>query len=42
MAMLGLAGIPYEKWLKFMVPLFVRLSALAIIFLIIMVFFGIK
>ncbi len=33
MAMLGLSGIPYDKWLKFMIPLFLRLSALAIIFL---------
>ena len=33
MAMLGLAGIPYEKWLKFMVPLFLRLALLAIVFL---------
>ncbi len=42
MAMLGLAGIPYEKWLKFMVPLFLRLSALAITFLMLMVFLDIK
>jgi len=42
MAMLGLAGIPYEKWLKFMVPLFLRLSALSIVFLLIMVFLDIK
>jgi len=33
MAMLGLGGIPYEKWLKFMVPLFLRLALLAIVFL---------
>ena len=33
MAMLGLSGIPYDKWLKFMIPLFLRLSALAIVFL---------
>lgn len=33
MAMLGLAGIPYEKWLRFMLPLFLQLMALAAIFL---------
>ncbi len=38
MAMLGLSGIPYDKWLKFMVPLLLRLSLLAIGFLFIMVF----
>ncbi len=37
MAMLGLAGIPYDKWLRFMVPLFLRLSLLAAIFLVAMV-----
>ena len=42
MAMLGLAGIPYEKWLKFMLPLFLRLALLAVVFLIIMVAFGIQ
>ncbi|MDA1028488.1 MAG: AbgT family transporter [Bacteroidetes bacterium] len=40
MAMLGLAGIPYDKWLRFMVPLFLRLSLLAAIFLVVMVFLG--
>ena len=33
MAMLGLSGIPYEKWLKFMIPLFLRLALLAVVFL---------
>src|SRR5690606_17640728 len=33
MAMLGLAGIPYEKWLRFMVPLFLLLTALSAVFL---------
>jgi len=37
MAMLGLAGIPYERWLKFMVPLFLRLMGLALVFLMIAV-----
>lgn len=42
MGMLGLAGIPYDKWLKFMVPLFLRLSVLAIIFLTVMVLMGLE
>jgi len=42
MGMLGLAGIPYEKWLKFMFPLFLRLSALAIVFLILAVALGLE
>jgi uncharacterized ion transporter superfamily protein YfcC len=33
MAMLGLAKVPYEKWLKFMIPLFLQLMALSAIFL---------
>jgi len=37
MAMLSLAKIPYTKWLKFMVPLFLLLSLLTVIFLIIAV-----
>jgi len=40
MGMLGLAGIPYDKWLKFMLPLFLRLSALAIVFLVLAVALG--
>jgi len=31
--MLALAKIPYEKWLRFVFPLFVQLSLLAGIFL---------
>jgi len=42
MAMLGLAGIPYDRWLKFMFPLFLRLSLLAALFLTAMVAFGIE
>jgi uncharacterized ion transporter superfamily protein YfcC len=33
MVMLALAVIPYEKWLRFVFPLFVQLSLLAGIFL---------
>jgi uncharacterized ion transporter superfamily protein YfcC len=33
MAMLSLAKIPYEKWLRFMMPLFLHLTALSAIFL---------
>lgn len=33
MAMLSLAKIPYQKWLKFMVPLFLQLMLLSAIFL---------
>ena len=33
MAMLSLAGIPYTKWLRFMMPLFLILSLTAMIFL---------
>ena len=42
MAMLGLAGIPYDRWLKFMFPLFLRLSLLAALFITAMVAFGIE
>lgn len=33
MAILGIAGIPYEKWVKFMLPLFLYLCVLAFIVL---------
>ena len=33
MAMLSLARIPYERWLRFMFPLFLQLMALAAVFL---------
>jgi len=33
MAMLGLAEIPYEKWVRFMLPLFLYLCALAFVIL---------
>lgn len=42
MGMLGLAGIPYEKWLRFMVPLFVMLSFVAVVFLTVMVLTGLS
>jgi uncharacterized ion transporter superfamily protein YfcC len=37
MAMLSLANIPYEKWLRFMLPLFLQLILLSVIFLVIAV-----
>ena len=40
MAMLGLAKIPYEKWLRFILPLFLQLMLLAAVFLAIAVFIG--
>lgn len=40
MAMLSLAKIPYSKWLRFVLPLFLQLLALAAIFLIIAVAIG--
>lgn len=42
MGMLGLAGIPYEKWLRFMVPLFLMLSLVAVVFLTVMVLTGLN
>ena len=33
MAMLGLARIPYDRWLRFMLPLFLQLMAIAAVFL---------
>jgi uncharacterized ion transporter superfamily protein YfcC len=38
MAMLALAKIPYEKWLRFMIPLFLQLILLSAIFLAIAVY----
>ncbi|MHC5110194.1 MAG: YfcC family protein [Planctomycetota bacterium] len=40
MAMLALAGIPYNKWLRFVWPLFLQLLALAGVFLVIAVAIG--
>lgn len=37
MAILGIAMVPFEKWFKFIIPLFIVLSAIAAIFLIIAV-----
>jgi uncharacterized ion transporter superfamily protein YfcC len=37
MAMLSLAKVPYTKWLKFMMPLFLMLMGLASVFLVIAV-----
>ena len=33
MAMLGLGGVPYERWLRFMLPLFLMLMLLSAVFL---------
>ena len=33
MAMLGLAKVPYDKWLRFMVPLLLQLLAVAAVFI---------
>jgi len=40
MAILGLAEIPYEKWVRFMWPLFLLLSFIAVIIIGIAVFIG--
>jgi len=40
MAMLALAKIPYTKWLRFVLPLFLQLAALAAVFLVIAVSIG--
>lgn len=40
MAMLSLAGIPYNKWLKFVLPLFIRLVLLSMAFIAIAVLIG--
>ncbi len=42
MAMLSLAGIPWEKWLKFMFPLFLLLMATSAVFLVISVAIGLE
>ncbi|NNE46405.1 MAG: putative basic amino acid antiporter YfcC [Rhodothermales bacterium] len=42
MAMLSLAGIPWDKWLKFMLPLFLQLMALSTLFLFIVVALGLE
>ena len=42
MAMLGLAGIPYEKWLRFILPLFAWMMGLAALFLFAAVALGLE
>ncbi len=42
MAMLGLAGIPYEKWLRFILPLFGWMIALSAVFLFAAVALGLE
>ena len=38
MAMLALAKIPYGRWLRFMLPLFLQLMLLAAVFLTVAVY----
>ncbi len=40
MAMLGLAKVPYGRWLKFMLPLFGQLLVLSVVFLVLAVVIG--
>jgi uncharacterized ion transporter superfamily protein YfcC len=42
MAMLGLAGVPYERWLRFMLPLLAQLIAVAAVFIAIAVLIGLE
>ncbi len=42
MAMLSLAGIPWERWLKFMLPLFLQLMIASTVFLFIAVAVGLE
>jgi uncharacterized ion transporter superfamily protein YfcC len=40
MAILGVAGIPYDRWLRFCVPLLLKLLALAAVTLVVAVLVG--
>ena len=42
MASLGLAGVPYERWLRFMVPLLLQLIAVAAVFMALAVIVGLE
>jgi uncharacterized ion transporter superfamily protein YfcC len=42
MASLGLAGVPYERWLRFMLPLLAQLLAVAAVFMAIAVVIGLE
>ncbi len=42
MASLGLAGVPYERWLRFMVPLLLQLIAVAAVFMAAAVIVGLE
>jgi len=42
MASLGLAGVPYERWLRFMVPLLLQLIAVAALFMAAAVVIGLE
>jgi uncharacterized ion transporter superfamily protein YfcC len=40
MAMIGMAGVPYQKWLKFIFTLFIVVMILALIFIATAIFIG--
>jgi len=40
MATLGIAGVPFEKWFRFVIPLFCGYIAVSVIFLMIAVLTG--
>jgi uncharacterized ion transporter superfamily protein YfcC len=42
MASLGLAGVPYERWLRFMLPLLLQLIAIAAVFMALAVIVGLE
>ncbi len=42
MASLGLAGVPYDRWLRFMVPLLLQLIAVAAVFMALAVIVGLE
>ncbi len=42
MASLGLAGVPYERWLRFMVPLLAQLLGVAAVFMAVAVIVGLQ
>jgi uncharacterized ion transporter superfamily protein YfcC len=42
MAMLGLAKVPFEKWIRFVLPVFLQLMGLAAVFLAIAVVIGLE
>ena len=40
MAVLGIAGVPFEKWVKFIFPIFITFVALSGVFIVIAVLVG--